>query len=54
MKTLLIRLFALWPMAGPALAHPGAHTHPHGSEAWIVLMALALVVGTALVAWRRK
>ncbi|WP_189368945.1 LPXTG cell wall anchor domain-containing protein [Tateyamaria omphalii] len=54
MKTPLVTLVALFPMATPALAHSGAHAHPHGSEPWIVAMGLALVVGAALVAWRRK
>lgn len=54
MKTPLIALAVLLPLAGPALAHPGAHLHPHGSEPWVVFMGLALIVGAALVVWRRK
>ncbi|WP_299655310.1 LPXTG cell wall anchor domain-containing protein [uncultured Tateyamaria sp.] len=54
MKTPLITLATLPLMAAPALAHSGAHAHPHGSEPWIVVMGLALIVVAALVAWRRK
>lgn len=54
MKTSLFALAALLPMTTAALAHPGAHTHPHGSEPWIVAMGVALIVGVALAAWRRK
>lgn len=54
MKTPLIPLAALLSMTTPALAHTGAHAHPHGSEPWIVAMGLALIIGVALVAWRRK
>ncbi|WP_299742824.1 LPXTG cell wall anchor domain-containing protein [uncultured Tateyamaria sp.] len=54
MKTPLVTLAALLPIAAPALAHPGAHAHPHGSEPWIVVMGLALIAGAALAVWRRK
>ncbi|CUH75323.1 hypothetical protein [Tropicibacter naphthalenivorans] len=41
--------------AGPALAHEGAHLHPHGSGSWVsVVVALGLVSVAALVAWGRK
>lgn len=47
MKTLLIALATL--AASPAVAHEGAHVHPHGSEAWLALVLLSVsvsVVGT--------
>jgi hypothetical protein len=31
-------------LASPALAHDGAHMHPHGGEGWVLAMTLALVV----------
>ncbi|MEO3414868.1 hypothetical protein AAFO92_09455 [Roseovarius sp. CAU 1744] len=49
--------YALAPLflASPALAHDGAHVHPHGGESWLLLLSLALgaaAVGFALA--RRK
>lgn len=47
MKSLLIALATL--AASPAVAHGGAHVHPHGSEAWLALVLLSVsvsVVGT--------
>lgn len=42
MKRLLLLIpFAL--MASPALAHSGAHLHPHGYEVFVALGALAAV-----------
>ena len=44
-------LVALAPTA--ALAHPGAHAHPHGLEALAVAAAALLVLGTwAARRWR--
>ena len=54
MKTPIAALTALMAMTAPALAHSGAHAHPHGSEPWIVAMGVALIAVAALVAWRRK
>ncbi len=54
MRTLTVTLAALLPMATPALAHPGAHMNPHGSEPWIVIMSVLLIVATALFAWGRR
>lgn len=44
----------LWA-AGPALAHEGAHLHPHGSEGWIsVMLALGVIaLALGLAAWRK-
>ncbi|MEX0366482.1 MAG: peptidase M23 [Ruegeria sp.] len=54
MKTTRSALAALLVTAAPALAHTGAHAHPHGSEPWIVAMGLALIAAAALVVWTRK
>jgi hypothetical protein len=40
----------------PALAHEGAHLHPHGAEspvAAMTVLALAAVAVGAMVWWRR-
>ncbi len=37
-------------LSTPALAHGGAHMHPHGSEGWIVGLALVVLVGVATFA----
>ena len=37
--------------ASPALAHPGAHTHPHAVDGWMVglgLLACGIVAGVVL------
>ena len=39
--------------ATPALAHPGAHVHPHGGDIWLVA-ALVLVAATVLAVKLRK
>ncbi|WP_147108712.1 LPXTG cell wall anchor domain-containing protein [Tateyamaria sp. syn59] len=54
MKALRFALAAPLVMATPALAHPGPHTHPHGSEPWLVAMGLALIAVAAVIMWRRK
>lgn len=41
--------------AGPALAHGGAHVHPHGAETWIALaIAAGIVAIAASYLWGRK
>ena len=52
MKYVLTPIAALTGM--PAFAHSGAHLHPHGAEAWLVVaIAAVTVVGTmALVRGR--
>ena len=42
-------------LASPALAHDGAHLHPHGGEGWIAAMTFALVVAglTAFLVGRK-
>lgn len=56
MKTITYATFATLFMAAPALAHSGAHLHPHGFEGLTMGLALiALAGGVALVrAGRRK
>ena len=43
------RTFFLALLPGAALAHGGAHLHPHGSDAAWLVAAVALV-GAALIA----
>lgn len=52
MKTILTAALASLT-ALPALAHNGAHAHPHGAEGAIALMALALI-GAGYLALRRR
>lgn len=42
-------------LCGPALAHSGAHLHPHGVEIpWAVgLAAIAIAAATALILHRK-
>ncbi len=55
MKLFLPLITALAATAGPALAHPGIHTHPHGAEIWLPLVLGLVAFGvTAGVAWMRK
>ncbi|WP_417838314.1 hypothetical protein [Tritonibacter scottomollicae] len=44
MKHLPAMTLALMIAAGPALAHGGAHIHPHGAEVWIALAVVAVIV----------
>lgn len=34
--------------ATPALAHSGAHLHPHGSGNWLIVVLAAVTVGGTL------
>ncbi|MBF9042677.1 peptidase M23 [Rhodobacterales bacterium HKCCE4037] len=46
---------ALALVATPALAHPGAHLHPHGGESWLIIaLALALATVATILIARRK
>ncbi|ANP37427.1 MULTISPECIES: hypothetical protein [Rhodobacterales] len=47
MKHLPALASAIALTAGPALAHGGAHLHPHGSESWLPVILAALTVGGA-------
>lgn len=40
--------------ASPALAHPGAHIHPHGESLLPVLAGLAIIALAAIVAMRMR
>jgi hypothetical protein len=40
--------------AVPALAHEGAHMHPHGAEGWLALAAIAVAIAGAAVLWRSR
>ncbi|WP_162894091.1 peptidase M23 [Phaeobacter sp. LSS9] len=42
-------------IGSPALAHGGAHIHPHGAETWLLAALVAtVVIGCASLLWRRK
>ncbi|KUP90730.1 peptidase M23 [Tritonibacter horizontis] len=43
MKTLPLAAAALLFTTRSALAHGGAHVHPHGAETWIALVVVAVV-----------
>ncbi len=47
MKRLPALASAIALTAGPALAHDGAHLHPHGSESWLPLILAAVTIGGA-------
>ena len=51
MKYLPAALLALVP--GTALAHPGAHMHPHGQElVWLAALAATVLVAGIAIARR--
>ncbi|AUR05386.1 hypothetical protein PhaeoP72_03459 [Phaeobacter inhibens] len=54
--TLRPALFTLLLLIGsPALAHSGAHVHPHGAETWLLAALVAtVIIGCASLLWRRK
>ncbi|AUQ64215.1 peptidase M23 [Phaeobacter inhibens] len=54
--TLHPALFSLLLLIGsPALAHSGAHVHPHGAETWLLAALVAtVIIGCASLLWRRK
>lgn len=52
----MIRLIALLPaalIATPAMAHGGAHLHPHGFELGTAALAVCAVLATLWIAKRR-
>ena len=52
MKLSLATLAAL--TATPALAHGGAHVHPHGAEAWLAQVLVSAVGGLAYLRHRSR
>ena len=52
MTRILALAFAL--AASPALAHSGAHLHPHGAGNWLTVMLALGVIGLAAVLMARK
>ncbi|WP_425099285.1 hypothetical protein [Tropicibacter sp. S64] len=34
-------------VAGPALAHPGVHVHPHDGASWMVMAAALAVIAVS-------
>ncbi len=39
-------------LATPAIAHDGAHLHPHSVENWVAGLGLLALAGVALIAVR--
>ena len=37
-------------LATPALAHDGAHMHPHGIEGWVVGLGVLVIASAAFLA----
>ena len=53
MKTL--SLLPMLTIASPALAHGGAHIHPHAANSWLPLvLGLAAILGAMALAYARK
>ncbi|WP_164860743.1 hypothetical protein [Parasedimentitalea marina] len=53
MKTL--SLLPLLAFASPALAHGGAHLHPHAANSWLpVVLGLAVILGAATLAYIQR
>ncbi len=53
MKTLT--LLPLMAFASPALAHSGAHIHPHEAASWLpVVLGLMAIVGSSVLAYARN
>jgi len=46
--------FAFLLLPGAALAHPGAHLHPHGAETPVGLLLAALAAAVAFGAWKAR
>ncbi|MDA7423840.1 hypothetical protein [Thalassococcus lentus] len=40
--------------ASPAVAHPGAHMHPHSVEGWVVGLGILAMLGAGVVALRAR
>lgn len=54
MKQLPALAMAFTLTAGPALAHGGAHLHPHGAETWLPSLLAALTLcGLAALAYAK-
>jgi len=53
MKTLT--LLPLMAFASPALAHSGAHIHPHEAASWLPLvLGLTAIAGSSVLAYARS
>lgn len=52
MTRMLVPAFAL--TASPALAHSGAHLHPHGAGNWLTVALGLGLIGLAAVLMARK
>lgn len=40
-------------LAGPAMAHDGAHLHPHSVEGWIVGLGVLVLAGMVAIKVRK-
>ena len=54
MNRIAIAIATTLASAGPALAHPGAHIHPHEVNPLPVLLGLAVTALAALAMWRAR
>ncbi|MDJ0822885.1 MAG: hypothetical protein QNJ09_13880 [Paracoccaceae bacterium] len=41
-------------LASPAVAHPGAHMHPHSVEGWVVGLGLLAILSATVIALRAR
>ena len=50
-----MRFIPLILLATPAVAHPGAHIHPHGGSSWLIVsIGLSVIALSVALAWRGK
>jgi len=50
-----LSLMPLLTIASPALAHDGAHLHPHAANSWLpVVLGLAAILGAATLAYIQR
>jgi hypothetical protein len=55
MNRIIVAAAAMCATAAPALAHDGAHLHPHGLEAgWALLAAALAFAALSGFAWWRR
>ena len=47
-------LLPLLILAGPAVAHPGAHVHPHDGAQWLIWVSVLTVAVAAAIAYRGR
>ncbi len=47
-------VFVFLATAAPALAHSGAHLHPHDGGPWLAVAGGLAAIAAAVLVWRRK